>query len=130
MQPVPARKVAQNRQASRPVAQHTASKSLEESTHLVQLGSFSSEASAERAWKIFVMRNPELKNYEMVITPAVVRGKNYWRVAAAGFDKRSAGNLCSNVKSHGHGCIAYAADRPLPGAMPARGSSGPMMARR
>lgn len=130
VQSVPARRIAKEASAAQSVVHSSAAKSAADCTHLVQLGSFSSEANAQRAWKIFVGRNPELKNYELTITPAVVRGKNFWRVAAAGFDRRAATGLCSNVKSRGYGCIAYAADRPLPGAVPARGSSGPMMARR
>jgi Flp pilus assembly protein TadD len=126
VQPIPARRTAVQSPAPQPAVRSAAA----HWTHLVQLGSFSSEANARRAWKIFLGRNPELKNYEPTIIPAVVRGKNFWRVAASGFDRRAATGQCSSVKSRGHGCIAYAADRPLPGALPARGSSGPMMARR
>ena len=39
-------------------------------THLVQLGSFSSEQGARRAWGILAARNPERKNTRMTITPA------------------------------------------------------------
>ncbi|MCB2072405.1 MAG: SPOR domain-containing protein [Novosphingobium sp.] len=130
VQPAPARRVAGDQPADRPKAHFAADKSPKDCTHLVQLGSFSSESNAKRAWKIFQARNPELRNYELQITPAVVRGKNYWRVAAAGFDKRAAIGLCSSVKSRGGGCFAYSADRQLPGTLPAKGSAGPMMARR
>lgn len=101
-------------------------------SHSVQLGSFSSPQGARRAWGIFVARNPELKNYKMVITPAVVRGKNYWRVAAAGFDRGEARGLCSAVKTRGGGCFAYASGTlktNVPGA-PDRGVAGPAFARR
>ena len=98
------------------------------STHLVQLGSFRSEEGARRAWKIYVSRNPELKGHVLTITRAEVGGKLYWRVSAAGFNRRSAASMCSSVKGRGGGCIAYAASRPLPGALPARGSA-PQMAR-
>jgi Flp pilus assembly protein TadD len=100
--------------------------------HSVQLGSFSSPQGARRAWGIFVARNPELKNYKMVITHAVVRGKNYWRVAAAGFDRGEARGMCSTVKTRGGGCFAYATGTlktNVPGA-PERGVSGPAFARR
>lgn len=99
-------------------------------THVVQLGSFSSERNAERAWKIYLQRNPELASYDKVITPAVVRGKKYYRVIAAGFDRREARSLCSAVKGRGNGCLAYAASNPLPGALPSTTASGPMRARR
>ncbi len=99
-------------------------------THLVQLGSFSTARNADRAWRIFVSRNPELKKFDKTITKAVVRGKTYWRVAAAGFDKRAARSMCSSVKGRGGGCIAYAQGRPLPGAVPGSRRSGAALARR
>ncbi|NYH96369.1 SPOR domain-containing protein [Novosphingobium marinum] len=111
-------------------ASYAPARGKEECTHLVQLGSFSSEARARKAWDIFAAKNPELRKYEMTITPAIVRGKNYWRVAAAGFDRKEAAGLCSDVKRRGGGCIAYAADRPLPGALPSRGDNAPRMAAR
>ncbi|HKX80393.1 MAG TPA: tetratricopeptide repeat protein [Novosphingobium sp.] len=89
-------------------------------THMVQLGSFSTEANARRAWKIFTARDPKLKNYKMAITPAIVRGKQYWRVAASGFDGGSARSMCSTVKSRGGACFAYAVARPLPGVVSGR----------
>jgi hypothetical protein len=100
--------------------------------HSVQLGSFSSPQGARRAWGIFVARNPELKNYKMVITPAVVRGKNFWRVAAAGFERSEARGMCSSVKTRGGGCFAYTTGTlktNVPGT-PDRGASGPAFARR
>jgi Flp pilus assembly protein TadD len=83
-------------------------------THLVQLGSFSSEANARRAWGIYTARNTELRGYRLTITPVVVRGKNYWRVAAAGLDRGGASRLCSGLKSRGGACFAYAANH-VPG---------------
>jgi Flp pilus assembly protein TadD len=83
-------------------------------THLVQLGSFSSEANAKRAWGIFTARNASLRNYRLTITPVVVRGKNFWRVAAAGFNAGGASSMCGTVKARGGACFAYAAGRPMP----------------
>jgi hypothetical protein len=77
------------------------------SSHAVQLGSFSSEQGARRAWGYYAGRNPELRNFKMTITPATVRGKKFWRVAAAGLDSRGAGGLCSKVKNRGGVCFAY-----------------------
>jgi len=85
--------------------------------HLIQLGSFSSQASAERAWGIYTKRYPQLKNYDRVITKARVRGKNYFRVSAGGFQRASAANMCSSVKTSKQGCISWAANSPLPGAL-------------
>ena len=86
-------------------------------SHLVQLGSFSTRANAERAWTIYQKRYPQLNGRDMVVTEANVRGKKYYRVSAAGFGARSAANLCATVKSKGAGCFAYAESRPLPGAV-------------
>ncbi|WP_114520647.1 SPOR domain-containing protein [Altererythrobacter sp. ZODW24] len=85
--------------------------------HLVQLGSFSSERGAKRAWGIYAKRYPQLSQHDMVITKAMVRGKTYWRVSAAGFGKKAANNMCSTVKGAGQGCFAWAKDRPMPGAI-------------
>ncbi|PKB19440.1 sporulation related protein [Novosphingobium kunmingense] len=84
-------------------------------SHAVQLGSFSSQQGARRAWGIFAAKNPELRKYRMQITQATVHGKQYWRVAAAGFDKGSASGLCSTVKTRGGACFAYATNRFAPG---------------
>lgn len=94
--------------------------------HAVQLGSFSSPQGARRAWGIYAAKNPELRRFKMVITPAKVRGRNFWRVAAAGFDSRSATGLCGTVKARGGVCFAYSTVRPAPLARPA---AAPMMAR-
>lgn len=96
-------------------------------THLVQLGSFSSEAGARRAWGIYVSRYPELADREMVITEAVVNGRNYWRVSAGGYDRASSRAMCGRVNaSNGDGCISWAAASPLPGAI----DTGVRLARR
>lgn len=91
-------------------------------THLVQLGSFSSRANAERAWNIYQKRYSQLSNRNLVITEAKVRGKTFYRVSAAGFGATEARSMCGTVKSQGRGCFAYAEGRPLPGAVrgPAR----------
>lgn len=86
-------------------------------THLVQLGSFASEAGAKRAWNIYVKRYPELAQHDMVITEAMVNGKRFWRVSAAGFNRASSSSMCGKVKNSGGGCFAWAQSRPLPGAV-------------
>jgi Flp pilus assembly protein TadD len=96
-------------------------------THLVQLGSFSTEAGARRAWAIYTSRYPELRSHEMVITEAVVRGRHYYRVSAGGFDRANSRNMCNRIDgSHGDGCISWAAATPLPGAV----DNGVRLARR
>jgi Flp pilus assembly protein TadD len=116
------------RLVSRPVVQalpsrHTAARHTAvpaeraNGTHLVQLGSFSSEQSARRAWSVYAKRYPGLAGHQMVLTEAVVRGKHYWRVSAAGFGPVTSHAMCGRVRSAGEGCFAYAEGRPLPGAV-------------
>jgi tetratricopeptide (TPR) repeat protein len=111
--------------AARPMVTHNGS-------HLVQLGSFSSPEGARRGWGILASRNAQLREYRMVITPAVVNGKNFWRVAAAGFDSGTALGMCSSVKHRGGVCFAYAATRVPAGAVlnRAQAFAGPQFARR
>jgi hypothetical protein len=108
VQPAPAGAAARSEVAATPRA---------DGTHLVQLGSFSSEEGARRAWSIYTRNYPELAGHEMVISEAVVRGKRYWRVSAAGFARNTASSMCGRVRSTGNGCFAYAEGRPLPGAV-------------
>jgi Flp pilus assembly protein TadD len=86
-------------------------------SHLVQLGSYDSKAEAERGWTMLKSKFPQLKDHKVVITEAVVNGRNFWRVAADGFGPKSAQNLCGTVKSAGRGCFAYAASSPPAGAV-------------
>jgi Flp pilus assembly protein TadD len=86
-------------------------------THLIQLGSFASEAGARKAWNIYTRKYPELSGHQLVISEAVVRGKHYWRVSAAGYDRAGSSSMCGKVRSGGSGCFAYAEGRPLPGAI-------------
>ncbi|MXP29961.1 SPOR domain-containing protein [Porphyrobacter algicida] len=83
----------------------------------IQLGSYFSQDDAEWAWKNFHRLHPELKGSDKVITKAVVKGKTYYRVAAGGFARNSARQMCSIVKSKGGDCFAYAGTRVLPGAI-------------
>jgi Flp pilus assembly protein TadD len=119
-QPAPARAATPSiaSTAARAVGPVLSETSGSAGSHLVQLGSFSSEKGARRAWDIYVSRYPELASRDMVITRAVVRGKEYYRVAAAGYDAGSSRAMCGRVNSSSRdGCIAYAANKPLPGAV-------------
>lgn len=88
------------------------------STHAIQLGAFSSEQGARRAWGHYAGRNPELRGFRMAVTPVKVKGKTFWRLAASGLDGSGAGGLCSKVKSRGGACFAYATTA-RPGGTPA-----------
>lgn len=129
VQAVPTRAARVAGFSMQPVAAPIASPPVARSggSHLVQLGSFSSEANARRAWRIYTARNPELRNLPMTITPAVVRGKNFWRVAAGGLDSSGASRLCSGLKNRGSNCFAYAATRAPAGAKPAMALAGAWM---
>ncbi|MGI8943935.1 MAG: tetratricopeptide repeat protein [Qipengyuania sp.] len=104
--------------SSRPAPREAGSAFLAASgDYRVQLGSYFSMSDAQAAWKIFQRRHPELKDAEKIISKAKVNGKIYYRVAAAGYAKASAQQLCSLVKKGGSGCLAYAASSPLPGTI-------------
>lgn len=77
-------------------------------THIAQLGSYTSEANARAGWKVFQSRYSNLKGQQPVITKASVDGTDYFRVAAGGFDAKSAAAMCKAVKSSGHGCLPIA----------------------
>ncbi len=114
----PAARIATTAQQRRMVAKPGASTSaLSESTHLVQLGSFTSRDAAASASKKLSQRHSLLKGRDIMITEAKVSGKTYWRVAAAGFGQGSAKSACSALKSKGQACFAYSATRKLPGAV-------------
>ncbi|NCP15159.1 MAG: SPOR domain-containing protein [Sphingomonadales bacterium] len=86
-------------------------------SHLVQLGSYDSKIEAQRGWKVLSAKFPQLKGHAPVISEAVVNGRTFWRVAAAGFGPKSARSMCGTVKSAGRGCFAYAATTPPTGAV-------------
>ena len=86
-------------------------------SHLVQLGSYDSEVEAKRGWTTLKSKFPELAAHDVVITQAEVKGKTYYRVAAAGFGRRGAQEMCSTVRSAGRGCFANAKSNPPKGAV-------------
>jgi len=115
--PKKAPRVAENTQQRRMVSSTAKPRTENTGTHLVQLGSFESKAIAEAASKKFQKRFSMLSDHDMVITEARVKGKTYWRVAAAGFAQSSAKSACRSLKAKGQGCFAYSAARKLPGAV-------------
>ena len=116
VQAIPSRLASSAVAVANEPASRAASSALDNATHLIQLGSFSSRARAEKAWDIYLARNPELKGFERLITPANVRGKTYYRVQAAGFDRASAKAMCGSMARSGEGCLALA-DRRGPQAV-------------
>jgi tetratricopeptide (TPR) repeat protein len=102
--------------AAAPAAREVASdQSL--NSHLVQLGSYNSKIEAERGWNAMKAKFPQLKDHDVVITEALVNGRTFFRVAAAGFGPKSAAGMCGTLKSAGRGCFAYLASRPPAGAV-------------
>ena len=95
----------------------TAASDIASGSHLVQLGSYGSEADAKRGWAIFAKRFPQISDREQVITRAKVRGKIYYRLSAGNLAATSARSLCQTVKASGQGCIAWEESRPLPGTL-------------
>ncbi len=116
MQPASARQPSA-RPAPKQIQRAASAAPAASGSHLVQLGSFGSEERARRAWGIYADRYPELRNHDMVITRALVRGKTYYRVSAGGLRQAAAASMCASVKASGQGCIAWAKGNPLPGAI-------------
>lgn len=99
------------------------------STHQIQLGAFSTSANAERARKEFLAKRSELRSHDVTVTKAVVNGRDFWRVAASGFDSTSAHGACGRVKKAGGACFAYEnghlpAGQALAMAAPVKGPAG------
>lgn len=115
--PAPQRRMAATAAASAEPAPKPAPSDKSVGSHLVQLGSYNSRIEAERGWNALQAKFADLKNHEVVITEAVVNGRTFFRVAAAGFGPKSAASLCSTVKSAGRGCFAYLASNPPAGAV-------------
>lgn len=113
----PVAKPVQSRVAKSTSQRRMAISSGSSATHLVQLGSFDSRAVAEAKWEQLKRKFPQLKGRDVVITEAKVNGRTFFRVAAAGFGKSSALNMCSIAKRGGVSCFAYAASNPPKGAV-------------
>lgn len=99
------------------------------STHLIQLGAFSTSANAEKARKEFLAKRSELRSHDVTVTKAVVNGRDFWRVAASGFDSATAHGACGRVKKAGGACFAYEnghlpAGQALAMAAPVKGPAG------
>lgn len=102
--------------ASAPAPRQTASvaASPDRSTHVVQLGSFSTPEGARRAWRHYSAKMPQLKGYRNVTTQVTVNGRQFWRVQAAGFaGYGSASTMCGSVKARGGVCLVMAAPRSI-----------------
>ncbi|GMM92436.1 hypothetical protein MTsN3n11_07380 [Qipengyuania sp. MTN3-11] len=117
--PVPQANASRVAKAEAPTPRQRAGKSfvMKPGDYRVQLGSYFSMSDAQAAWKLFMKRHPELEGAQKVISKANVKGKIYYRVAAGGFARQSAKDMCGLVSKGGGGCLAYAANNPLPGTI-------------
>lgn len=76
------------------------------SAWVVQLGAFSSPQSARAGWNQAVRGNERLGLFPQLITQANVNGRNFHRVAIAGFgDRAGAARLCDSVRARGGSCF-------------------------
>ena len=64
---------------------------------LVQLGAYSSEASANTGWAALVARNPTLGKLSKSIAPAAVGGKTLYRLRANAGTAANAAAICGQV---------------------------------
>jgi hypothetical protein len=75
-------------------------------SHLVQLGAFSSVASAQAAWNKYAKRYRALNGFASASSTITVNGKKLVRLAAMGFgDAASARATCKIIKSQGGDCF-------------------------
>lgn len=85
-------------------------------THIVQLGAFSNASNAQAAWSKFSKRYSALQGFDSASSTVNVGGKQLVRLAAMGFDSKSAANaVCSKIKAKGGDCIVKSAggDKPV-----------------
>jgi D-alanyl-D-alanine carboxypeptidase len=86
-------------------------------THLIQLGAFSSSASAQAAWSQYTKRYGVLQDFSSASSTVVVNGKTLIRLAAMGFgNQASAVSVCRSIQAKGGACIV----RSTSGGAPVR----------
>lgn len=111
-------------EAPRETPRETPRTGIPAGTPMIQLGAFSTQEGAHRAWRHYLAANPALKDYRPVITSAVVNGKQYWRTQAAGFASATpARSLCGSVKARGGVCLVMASPIASPATGPATGGA-------
>jgi D-alanyl-D-alanine carboxypeptidase len=91
-------------------------------THMVQLGAFSSAASAQAAWNKYTARFGALRGLKSASSTVTVNGRKLTRLAAIGFGNAgSASATCSKIKMQGGACFVV----PHKGAQPFRMAQKP-----
>jgi D-alanyl-D-alanine carboxypeptidase len=75
-------------------------------SHLVQLGAFSSAASAKQAWEKLYGRYSVLQGFKSASSKVTIGNKTYIRLAAMGFGNlETAQAACKSIKSKGGECM-------------------------
>lgn len=84
-------------------------------THVVQLGAFSSAASAQVAWNNYSKRFGTLSGLASENSTVTVNGKTFVRLAATGFNGAAAANAaCNQIKAQGGACFVRASGAAAP----------------
>ena len=75
-------------------------------SYLVQVGAFSSTASAQAAWNKYSAKFGALRGYKSASSTVTVNGRKLTRLAAVGFENAGrAGAVCKQIKSQGGACF-------------------------
>lgn len=91
---------------ARPVALWKPVEPTNGSAWVVQLGAFSSRDSARAGWSTLVRRNDSLGQFPVVHSEVTVSGRQFYRVAIAGFsDRAGAERVCSGLRARGSACF-------------------------
>lgn len=89
-----------------------AERSVANGEYIIQLGAFSSSASAKKAWSQMTSKFSELAPFGSASSTVKAKGRTLYRLAATGFgNEESARSMCDLIKSRGGSCIV----RKLPG---------------
>ncbi|HEX2812998.1 MAG TPA: SPOR domain-containing protein [Sphingopyxis sp.] len=71
----------------------------------IQLGAFSSEAAAAKAWTNLSKRFPYLADLGKSVSPATAGGKTVYRLRAAAGSAANAASLCGKLRVAGENCV-------------------------
>lgn len=75
-------------------------------SYLVQVGAFSSTASAQAAWNKYSAKFGALRGFKSASSKVTVNGRKLTRLAAVGFENAGrAGAVCKQIKSQGGACF-------------------------
>ena len=73
----------------------------------IQLGAFSTEASANTEWRLLASRYaPDLQGLQEHVVPVDTASGRIYRLQAAVGDEGRARSICNSLRSHGQACVA------------------------